>query len=205
VQALEAGSRAAFSQQQFEIADSYANRWLEADPKNPEAHVYRAELAIEAGEWDHALAVLQGVKFDAKQQKRADAVFKKASSELAQRKEGLSTLGSLERQLAIAQEKASQHAGGSRPMRSAPARTNEVVLYGTTWCPYCKTARAYLQRRHVDFVEKDIESDSAAAEELAQKAVAAGVKPDGVPVIDVRGKLIVGWSESAVDRALSSR
>jgi glutaredoxin len=207
VQALEAGSKAAFSQQQFEIADSYADRWLKAEPKSGEAHVHRAELAIEAGEWQRALDALNGAgKLDEKQQRRADVAKMKAENELSERKSSMSELNTIERQMAIAQEKAAKEPRGYRPS-AAPtmARTNQVVLYGTSWCGYCKEARAYFKRKHVDFVEKDVEKDPGAQAELIQKAVAAGVQPHGVPVIDVYGKLVLGWSESEVERALASR
>lgn len=43
----------------------------------------------------------------------------------------------------------------------APARptTDEVVLYSTSWCGYCKKARAYLRSQNISYVEKDIEKD----------------------------------------------
>lgn len=206
-QALEAGSKAAFAQQQFEIAEQYAERWLKADPKSAEAHLHRAELAIEAGEWQRALDALNGAgKLDDKQQKRAEVAKVKAENELSDRKASMSELNVLERQLALAQEKAAKEPSGSRSrVMAAPAHTNQVVLYGTSWCGYCKQAREYFRRKHIDFIEKDVEKDPGAASELVQKATAQGVRPSGVPVIDVYGKIIAGWSQSAVEQALASR
>jgi glutaredoxin-like YruB-family protein len=77
-----------------------------------------------------------------------------------------------------------------------------VIVYSTSWCGYCRKAKAWLTKRGVDFVEKDVEKDPAAAEELAQKAAASGVRPQGVPVIDVRGTLVLGFDQRALEAAL---
>ena len=42
-------------------------------------------------------------------------------------------------------------------------RKADVVLYTTSWCPYCRRARDYLRSRGIDFVEYDIEKDREAA------------------------------------------
>lgn len=73
-----------------------------------------------------------------------------------------------------------------------------VILYTTSWCPACKRARAYLHARDVDFVEKDVERDRAALEEMLRKSGGAR----GVPVIDVRGTILRGFARGAIERAL---
>lgn len=70
---------------------------------------------------------------------------------------------------------------------------DQIILYGTSWCGACKQARAWLEARHIPYVEKDIERDSAAAAELASKAAQAGFRPSSVPIIDVRGRLMIGF------------
>lgn len=77
-----------------------------------------------------------------------------------------------------------------------------VTVYGTSWCGACAQARQYFTSHHIPFVDKDIEKDPAAAQELAQKARRAGIEPRGVPVIDVRGHLLEGFSPVAVEQAL---
>ena len=76
-----------------------------------------------------------------------------------------------------------------------------VVLYATAWCPACKAARRWLTDNKVPFVEKDVEKDPAAAEELMQRARAAGLSTSGVPVLDIRGNLIQGFDPERI-RAL---
>lgn len=87
--------------------------------------------------------------------------------------------------------------------RPGPAVAPEggVVLYATAWCPACKAARRWLTDNKVPFVEKDVEKDPAAAEELMQRARAAGLSTSGVPVLDIRGNLIQGFDPERI-RAL---
>jgi glutaredoxin len=76
-------------------------------------------------------------------------------------------------------------------------------VYGASWCSACHQAAAYLTRRHVAFVEKDIEQDAAAAQEMREKAQRAGVATGSIPILDVRGHVMVGFSAEAIDRALA--
>ena len=43
------------------------------------------------------------------------------------------------------------------------------------------------------FVEKDIDKDRGAKEELARKSRAAGIRAGGVPVFDIAGKMMSGF------------
>lgn len=104
------------------------------------------------------------------------------------------------------------HAGplGSAPPAAAAAAAgatahgpSQVIVYGASWCSACHQAAAYLTRRHVAFVEKDIEQDAAAAQEMRDKARRAGVATGSIPILDVRGHVLVGFSAEAIDRALA--
>lgn len=85
---------------------------------------------------------------------------------------------------------------------SAGAEHAVVILYGASWCGACKAARSYLAGKGVPFADKDIEGDQAAARELAQKAARAGVSADRIPVLDVRGRLLIGFDQPRLDRLL---
>ncbi|MBX3188163.1 MAG: NrdH-redoxin [Labilithrix sp.] len=80
-----------------------------------------------------------------------------------------------------------------------------VIIYGASWCGPCHQAAAHLKQRGVRFVEHDIEQDSAAAREMQAKLVKAGRRGGSIPVLDVRGTILVGFDAAAVDRALQSR
>jgi glutaredoxin len=84
--------------------------------------------------------------------------------------------------------------GGARPL---------VIIYGTSWCGACKAARAHFKQRHVPFADKDIETDSAAAADLERKAKRQGLHLGGVPVLDIGGKLMMGFDAATADRMLA--
>jgi len=196
--ALEAAARASLRQEQFEAAEKYADAWLALDVTNGPARLLRARLAAEAGEWQLVVDQLDQVKLSGADAKQARQLKDKAVKELAESRAARSAVADLERQLA----KAAGQRGGGFAAPPVAARTSDVVLYSTAWCPYCKQAREYFRKKGVGFVERDLEKDEGAVQELGQKAAAAGVKPQGVPVIDVRGKLILGFDRAQLDAAL---
>jgi glutaredoxin len=77
-----------------------------------------------------------------------------------------------------------------------------VILYGTPWCGACKAAKQYLAAKHVPFAYKDIENDPAAARELQAKASKMGIPTDRVPILDVRGRLLLGFDRARLDAML---
>ena len=80
-----------------------------------------------------------------------------------------------------------------------------VTIYMTSWCGACRKAKAWMRSAGISFVEKDIEKDPSAAAELMKKARAAGISPSGVPVIEVRGQLLQGFSPEAIRTLLKGR
>lgn len=80
------------------------------------------------------------------------------------------------------------------------ARNQSVELYVTTWCGYCKKARAFLQARKIDFTEYDVEKDKGASRRH-RKLNPRG----GVPVAVINGKTIFGFSQAAYENALKKR
>jgi glutaredoxin len=93
--------------------------------------------------------------------------------------------------------------GAPVPMpATAAAGSGDVTLYMASWCGACRAAARYMTSRGVPFVEKDIEKDSAAASEMQKKAQAAGKSPRGVPVIDFRGHIILGFDQSEIDKLI---
>lgn len=80
-----------------------------------------------------------------------------------------------------------------------------VIVYSTSWCGVCKKAKRLLGSWGVPFVEKDVEGSKRAAEELASKAAAAGIRPGGVPVIDVGGVLLQGLDEATLRNVLTEQ
>jgi glutaredoxin-like YruB-family protein len=87
------------------------------------------------------------------------------------------------------------------PSREVEATTSAeyppVELYVTSWCGYCKKAKAFLTSRGIPFREYDIERDAGAAQRMARLN-----SRGGVPVAVIGGKTLVGFSPSAYQHAL---
>jgi glutaredoxin len=77
-----------------------------------------------------------------------------------------------------------------------------VVIYGASWCGACHDAEKYLRSKGVPYVEKDIEKDPGAAREMQDKLAKNGLRSGSIPVIDVRGKVMVGFNPQEIDGAL---
>lgn len=75
-----------------------------------------------------------------------------------------------------------------------------VLVYTTPTCPYCHAAKRYLRERGIPFTEVDVSRNAAAARELLRKSAQMGV-----PVIDVNGKIVVGFDRTRLNRILGLR
>jgi glutaredoxin len=82
-----------------------------------------------------------------------------------------------------------------------PVRDIKVVMYMTSWCPYCKKARDYINSQGAALTEYDIERDRNASEEMARKTGGS----HGVPVVDVEGIIIRGYSPEAISTAIRQK
>jgi glutaredoxin len=78
-----------------------------------------------------------------------------------------------------------------------------VIIYGASWCGPCHQAADYLKSRGVRYVLKDIEETPGAAAEMRDKLARAGNRGGSIPVIDVGGQILIGFSTSSIDRALA--
>lgn len=72
-----------------------------------------------------------------------------------------------------------------------------ITLYTTPSCSFCRKAKDYFRQNNVRFTEYDIARDQRKAEEMVRKSGQMGV-----PVIDINGKIIVGFNQPEVERAL---
>lgn len=74
-----------------------------------------------------------------------------------------------------------------------------VELYTTSWCSYCKKAKAYFRSKGIAFTEYNIEKDKAAQQRLRSLS-----KSSTVPFAVINGQQIRGYSTSAYERALNN-
>jgi glutaredoxin len=98
----------------------------------------------------------------------------------------------------------SSTAGGAEtdPGTAHPSARPVVIIYGAEWCGACHEAARYLRSKGIAYVEKDVEKDSGAAREMQQKLARSGQRSGSIPVIDVQGKVMVGFNPQEVDSAL---
>lgn len=89
------------------------------------------------------------------------------------------------------------------PVQTPPPDASAgVIIYGADWCKPCHMAENYLRERKIPVVMKDIEQDPAAHEEMKRKLAAANLRGASIPVIDVGGTIVVGFSPRSLDAAL---
>lgn len=78
-----------------------------------------------------------------------------------------------------------------------------VVVYGAEWCPACREAIRFLQKKGIRYLEKDVEESPAVQRELHAKLQRAGLPPtSSIPILDVGGKILVGFNPAVVERTL---
>ena len=76
-----------------------------------------------------------------------------------------------------------------------------VTIYTTSWCPYCRSAKALLTKKGVSFTEIDVETGSGLRQEMTAKAGGRTSVPqifigerhvggsDDLHALDARGEL----------------
>lgn len=75
---------------------------------------------------------------------------------------------------------------------------NQVELYVTSWCPYCKQAIDYFSSKGIKIKVYDVEKDRKAA--ARKKKLDKG---GGVPFAVVNGKYISGYAPAQYSQALN--
>ena len=86
----------------------------------------------------------------------------------------------------------------SKDQEEMAAQTRpKVELYVTSWCGYCKKAKAFFRSRGIRFVEYDVERNPAAARRMSRMTASSGV-----PFVVINGYRIQGYSEAAYKKAL---
>jgi len=71
------------------------------------------------------------------------------------------------------------HQSTLNPAKAQAAKSYpQIVLYSVTWCPHCKETKDYFTRNNIPFINRDVEVDAKAMEELT-----GTYNSQGVPVI----------------------
>lgn len=73
----------------------------------------------------------------------------------------------------------------------------KVVIYSTHTCPWCKKTKEFFRVNKVKFMNKFVDNNKKNAQEMIKKS-----GQQGVPVVLVGDKVIVGYNESKLKNAL---
>ncbi|MBI4974361.1 MAG: glutathione S-transferase N-terminal domain-containing protein [Candidatus Omnitrophica bacterium] len=72
-----------------------------------------------------------------------------------------------------------------------------VTVYSTPTCPFCVRAKQFLKDNKIAFKDIDVSLDQVKADEMIKKSGQMGV-----PVLDIDGKIIVGFDKEELKAAL---
>jgi glutaredoxin len=78
---------------------------------------------------------------------------------------------------------------------SEPARSG-VILYSADWCPACRKAKEYMDGNSIPYEERNVDEPKWRAE------MERTAGPGGIPVFDIDGKILRGFSSQQLDQAL---
>jgi len=84
-------------------------------------------------------------------------------------------------------------------MPSGVPQSDQVILYGTTWCPVCRRARGYMKERGIAFKEYDVEKDPIGRRHYKL------LNGKGVPIIVVGERRMNGFSRKRFDWLIAQR
>lgn len=72
-----------------------------------------------------------------------------------------------------------------------------LKIYTTPTCPWCKKAKEFLKKKKISFTELNVTTDEKARDEMIKKS-----KQMGVPVLDIDGKIVVGFDQPEIEKFL---
>jgi glutaredoxin 3 len=72
-----------------------------------------------------------------------------------------------------------------------------VTIYTTPTCSYCTMAKNWFKENGIRYTEYNVASNLKKADEMVKKSGQMGV-----PVLDVNGRIIVGFDKPKIESAL---
>ena len=72
-----------------------------------------------------------------------------------------------------------------------------ITVYSTPTCPYCIRTKKFLKELNVEFKDIDVSADKEKVQEMVDRSGQMSV-----PVLDIDGKIIVGFDEAEIKNAL---
>lgn len=75
-----------------------------------------------------------------------------------------------------------------------------VIVFSTPTCSYCNLAKRYFKEKGIRFKDVDVSRDKSAARDIVRRSGQMGV-----PVIDIGGKIVVGFDRPKINQYLGIR
>ncbi len=75
---------------------------------------------------------------------------------------------------------------------------HQVTIFTTPTCVYCTRAKEFFKKNNIAYQERDVAADQKARQDMITRSGQMGV-----PVIDVDGKLIIGFDQTRLKEALN--
>lgn len=72
-----------------------------------------------------------------------------------------------------------------------------IKIYSTPTCIYCKHAKEFFNKNNIKYTEYDVAEDMKAREEMIAKT-----NQMGVPVIEIDGKIVIGFDQRKIEELL---
>lgn len=76
-------------------------------------------------------------------------------------------------------------------------RQPRVIVFSTPTCTYCNAAKRYFKEHNIKFRDVDVSKDPTAARDMARRS-----GQQGVPQIDIGGRIIVGFDRPKINQLL---
>lgn len=72
-----------------------------------------------------------------------------------------------------------------------------IKIYTTPTCAFCKMAKEYLKSKNLSYEEYDVSRDIPRQKEMIEKTGQLGV-----PVIEIDGKIVIGFDKPKLNQLL---
>ena len=84
---------------------------------------------------------------------------------------------------------------------AAPRKSTypRIVIYTVAWCPHCRELKEYLTTRNIPFINRDVELETAAMDDLMKK-----YKTYSVPVVIIGNdqEILKGFTSEQFEKAV---
>lgn len=78
--------------------------------------------------------------------------------------------------------------------------TVPITIYSADWCAFCHATKDYLDKKGIQYIEKNVEANPKFAQEAVDKSGQMGI-----PVLDVDGTVVIGFDRPRIDAVLKDK